>query len=344
MDMDALEDFDLFIKTINESMIRSSSPLSSPSTTLNYSDSNAPKTVPSSKKTRAYKRKNTSISKTSSKKNSNKKKTPKKKSSKWFAGKDNNFANSVSPFTGSEKVNIDITDDSLYAFFNQIFSEKLFEHITFETNRYASQCNKPSFKITVKELKLFFVINIAMTCIKYPNVRMYWSSVEGIRMNLIADTMPVNRFSEIKRFLHFEDNSNKPLTSLVDTFWKLRPVINMLHTSFHAAASADEHIAIDEMMVPFKGRSHLKQYLKSKPKKWGFKVWVQANTTGYVNCFDLYQGSSNEARSTFGPIGDTVIKFMIFMNITINSTWIIFLHLCQYYVNSKSIKFIQLEH
>lgn len=147
-----------------------------------------------------------------------------------------------------------------------------------------------------------------MTYIKYPNVRMYWSSVEGIRMNLIADTMPVNRFSEIKRFLHFEDNSNKPLTSSMDTFWKLRPVINMLHTSFHAAASAHEHIAIDEMMVPFKGRSHLKQYLISKPKKWGFKVWVQANTTGYVNCFDLYQGSSNEARSTFGPIGDTVIK------------------------------------
>lgn len=59
-----------------------------------------------------------------------------------------------------------------------------------------------------------------MTYIKYPNVRMYWSSVEGIRMNLIADTMPVNRFSEIKRFLQFEDNSNMPATSTIDKFWK----------------------------------------------------------------------------------------------------------------------------
>lgn len=49
----------------------------------------------------------------------------------------------------------------------------------------------------------------------------------------------------------------------------------MLHDSFHAAASPDEHIAIDEMIIPFKGRSGLKQYMKAKPKKWGFKVWVQ---------------------------------------------------------------------
>lgn len=83
----------------------------------------------------------------------------------------------------------------------------------------------------------------------------------------------------------------------------------MLHNSFHSASSADEHVAVDEMIIPFKGRSGLKQYMKTKPKKWGFKVWVQANCNGYVNCFDLYQGQSKDAiRSNFGPIGDTVLK------------------------------------
>lgn len=81
-----------------------------------------------------------------------------------------------------------------------------------------------------------------------------------------------------------------------------------MHESFHAATSTSEHIAIDEMMVPFKGKSYLKQYLKSKPKKWGFKIWVQASTNGYVYCFEMYQGASILKRSEFGPIGDTVIN------------------------------------
>jgi len=45
------------------------------------------------------------------------------------------------------------------------------------------------------------------------------------------------------------------------------------------------------MMVSFKGRDSMKQYLKSKPKKWGFKIWVQAGTNGYVYCFELFQGA-----------------------------------------------------
>lgn len=62
-------------------------------------------------------------------------------------------------------------------------------------------------------------------------------------------------------------------------------------------------------MVPFKGRNSQKQYLKSKPKKWGFKVWVMANSDGYVYCFELYQDASNPSiKSNYGPIGDTVIR------------------------------------
>lgn len=61
-------------------------------------------------------------------------------------------------------------------------------------------------------------------------------------------------------------------------------------------------------MVPFKARSFIKQYLKSKPKKWGFKIWVQTSTNGYVYCFELYQGASIVRRSEFGPIGNTVLN------------------------------------
>jgi len=235
----------------------------------------------------------------------------KKNINKWSPGKDNNFAENLPLFLGNSVININQTHNTPYSYFTQIFTDDIFEHIRVETIRYAVQNGKDSFTLTKTELKTYFAINIAMTYLRYPNVRMYWSSLPGIRMNLIADAMNVNRFGEIKRFLHFEDNTKKPDSAVsgYDRYWKLRPVITMLHDSFHAAASPDEHIAIDEMIIPFKGRSGLKQYMKAKPKKWGFKVWVQANRNGYVNCFHLYQGQCKSAvRSNFRPIGDSVLK------------------------------------
>jgi len=33
----------------------------------------------------------------------------------------------------------------------------------------------------------------------------------------------------------------------------------------------EEKHSVDEQMIPFKGRSSMKQYMKSKPHKWGYK-------------------------------------------------------------------------
>jgi len=48
--------------------------------------------------------------------------------------------------------------------------------------------------LTVNELKTYLGLNIAMTYLRYPQLRMYWSSVEGIRIPFIADNMTNNRF------------------------------------------------------------------------------------------------------------------------------------------------------
>ena len=46
-------------------------------------------------------------------------------------------------------------------------------------------------------------------------------------------------------------------------------------------------------MVPFKGRSTIKQYLPKKPVKRGIKVWVRADAVnGYVSQFQVYIGKA----------------------------------------------------
>jgi len=152
--------------------------------------------------------------------------------------------------------------------FDKVFPDELFELIMEESVLYARKCKNNTFQLTKNELLVYLGMNIVMTYIKYPNGRMYWSSKPGLRMDLIADAMTVNRFEEIKRYVHFTSEEPDP----DDIFWRIRPVISIFHAVFHANGQETEHQAVDEMIIPFKGRHRGKQYLKNKPKKWGFKV------------------------------------------------------------------------
>ena len=52
-----------------------------------------------------------------------------------------------------------------------------------------------------------------------------------------------------------------------------------------------QNISIDERMVTFKGRIGMKQYIKDKPTKWGFKLWILASSdSGYTYKFQAYTG------------------------------------------------------
>lgn len=53
-----------------------------------------------------------------------------------------------------------------------------------------------------------------------------------------------------------------------DKLVRIRPVLKRFHDTFHAAVQGEEFQSLDEMLIPFKGRSQLKQYLRKK-KNWG---------------------------------------------------------------------------
>ena len=73
----------------------------------------------------------------------------------------------------------------------------------------------------------------------------------------------------------------------------MQPIIELLCEKFEAAYNHGRKVSIDEAMIPFKGRSSMKQYLPLKPVKRGFKVWVLADAkTGYVSRMSVYTGKS----------------------------------------------------
>ena len=46
-------------------------------------------------------------------------------------------------------------------------------------------------------------------------------------------------------------------------------------------------MAIDEMMIPFKGWHDAKMCMPKKPVKWGYRMWCRAGISGYICDFEV---------------------------------------------------------
>lgn len=79
------------------------------------------------------------------------------------------------------------------------------------------------------------------------------------------------------------------------------PFSSLLKARFQRMYMPTRNNAIDEAMIPFKGRSGVKQYMPKKPIKRGIKVWVRADSeNGFFCDFDVYVGASASPEKGLG--------------------------------------------
>ena len=71
-----------------------------------------------------------------------------------------------------------------------------------------------------------------------------------------GNAMPRDRYRHILRFLHFTDNKKVPdmKNESSDRFWKIRKLFDFLNDKFSKFYNPSEHLAVDEVIVKFKGR------------------------------------------------------------------------------------------
>ena len=87
----------------------------------------------------------------------------------------------------------------------------------------------------------------------------------------------------------------------------MRPVIDHLNSKFSEVLSNDSDQSIDENVVKSKGRSGMKQCIKSKPVKWGFKFWFHCfSKSGYLYQMVIYLGKKQTPEFNLG-IGEEVV-------------------------------------
>ncbi|KAI4455769.1 transposase is4 [Holotrichia oblita] len=107
--------------------------------------------------------------------------------------------------------------------------------------------------------------------------------------------MSRNRFEAIHRYIHLNDNSSVDPN---DRVYKIRPLIQHLNNIFQKYGEPlAKWFSLDAAIEPYYGHHSMKQFIRGKPIRYGYKFWCLSTSTGYLlKCFP-YTGAGESKES-----------------------------------------------
>lgn len=197
----------------------------------------------------------------------------------------------------------------IFEVFNLFLTSDMKDKICNYTNQEATRVYKlyneehpgqpKSWKnIDVIELDAFIGVLLsagALRCRK-ENIKEMWSTDESIRRNIFTASMPRDRFIIISKFVRFDDKTTREERRQTDKLAAFREIWEAFVSNCQKAFVPHETVTVDEQLVSFRGKCPFKQYMSSKPAKYGVKIWASADVkTTYLHNMQIYTGKQPDA-------------------------------------------------
>ncbi|KAG8226269.1 hypothetical protein J437_LFUL004826 [Ladona fulva] len=178
-----------------------------------------------------------------------------------------------------------------------------------ETTRYTTCKKGTPFNLSVEDLKIFLGILIFSGYHTLPSERDYWSDQEDLGVPLVRDAMSRNTSLEKISVIHFQNNA-KVKDNKNDRSFKIRPLIDMVNANFRKWKILHKNLSVDGMIIRYYGHHPLKQFIRSKPIRFGYNLWALSGENGYCYNFSLYCGKESENIKN-APLGTRVVNQML---------------------------------
>ncbi|XP_051743299.1 piggyBac transposable element-derived protein 4-like [Ctenopharyngodon idella] len=116
-----------------------------------------------------------------------------------------------------------------------------------------------------------------------------WHSEMG--RAIFRTTMPLKNFKRLSRVLRFDDKKTRAARRANDKLAPIREIWEQWVERLPFMYRPDLNITVDECLVGFSGRCPFKQYMPSKPAKYGIKIWAACDAkTSYCFNMQVYTG------------------------------------------------------
>ena len=175
--------------------------------------------------------------------------------------------------------------------FKLFLSEEFIDLTVAESRKYAQQQNQPRKvdKVTHDTVwaTMAIILMSGYNCV--PARRMYWAQKPDLHNEMISKAIRRDTCEDVLSVLHFTDNEDRTVRS--DKFHKVRPIFDIINSASKKYLPITEYVSVDEMMVPYFGKSPWKQFIKGKPIRSGFKIWAICSSDGYTIHLEPYAGS-----------------------------------------------------
>ncbi len=128
-----------------------------------------------------------------------------------------------------------------------------------------------------------------------------WSMING--RPIFRATMTKNRFKSLLQFCRFDNTTTREERLKVDKLAAIRHLWTMFLAWLQTCYTPGGSLTVDEQLIPTRGRCNFRQYIPSKPGKYGLKIfWCCDSDTAYPLNGEVYlgrqPGAATEAKGT----------------------------------------------
>ncbi|CAM4720998.1 unnamed protein product [Leuciscus chuanchicus] len=189
--------------------------------------------------------------------------------------------------------------------FKMFFSENAVSTLCHNTNAQAAGAIAKGRKykwtdISISEMYRYIGLLFYMAMVKMSSISDYWRQDSLFSLPFPATIMSRDRYRTISWNVHMshpdadKENDRKRGTPEHDRLFRVKPLMDTIRHVCKAIYHPKINLAVDERMVACKAHTGMTQYMKAKPTRWGFKLFVLADSSnGYTLDFSVYTGKNN---------------------------------------------------
>jgi len=174
--------------------------------------------------------------------------------------------------------------------FQKLLTPAIIDQIVVATNSYAENARntqdldreelqihaRPWKPVNSTDIWRFIGCLLYMGAHKEARHEEHWS-----KAGYLSKFMSLVRYDQIHRYFTLRDRNTHPKKEEETFAWQVEPVASIVKSNCKALWSPCSHLAVDEAMIAYRGRTRHKVKLPNKPIKEGYKVWVLGDA-GYV--------------------------------------------------------------
>ncbi|KAK9679981.1 Transposase IS4 [Popillia japonica] len=159
--------------------------------------------------------------------------------------------------------------------------------IELKNNNYSrSRDLRPTNIDEINALILLYLAGVRKA--KYLNTEDLWKT-DGTGIETFRLIMSLRRFRALLRFIWFDDISTRQERVTQDKLAPVRDLFDHFNENLKKCYSHSDYVTIDEKLEAFRGKRGFRQYIPSKPNKYGVKIFAISDAKMfYISHLEVY--------------------------------------------------------